>query len=83
MDIKDIRIEKLKQKILRFNGLMEELSQEFTAIIIEGNEGEFHDVVLEMIQSLYKAKETVKKVSYLVLGKETTEESFRKSGGDL
>ncbi|MFX1481285.1 MAG: hypothetical protein ACFFCI_24660 [Promethearchaeota archaeon] len=70
MDIEDIRIEKLKQKILRFSGLMEELSQEFSVIILEGNEGKFHDVVLEMIQSLYKAKETVKKISSLVLGKD-------------
>jgi hypothetical protein len=70
MDIEGIRIEKLRQKILRFNGLMEELSQEFTAIILEENKGKLHDVVLEMIQSLYKAKETVKKVSYLVLGKD-------------
>ncbi|MFX0140721.1 MAG: hypothetical protein ACFFDN_44195 [Candidatus Hodarchaeota archaeon] len=69
-NIEDIRIEKLRQKILRFNRLMEELSQELTAIIFEGNEGKLHDVVLEMIQSLYKAKETIKKVSYLVLGKD-------------
>jgi archaellum component FlaC len=69
MDFEAIRIEKLKQKIKRFNGLMEELSQEFIVIYHEGKEGLFHDVVLEMIQSLEKAQEMVKKVDDLVLGK--------------
>lgn len=69
MDFEAIRIEKLKQKIKRFNGLMEELSQEFTVIYHEGKEGMFHDVVLEMINSLKKAQEMVKKVDDLVLGK--------------
>ena len=59
--MEELRIEKLKQKIKRFNGLMEELSQEFTAIFLEGKEDKFHDIVLEMIKSLDKAQETVKK----------------------
>jgi len=58
--MEELRIEKLKLKIKRFNGLMEELSQEFTAIFFEGNEGKLHDVVLEMIKSLDKAQDTVK-----------------------
>lgn len=69
MNLEDIRIEKLKQKIMRFNGLMEKLSQEFTAIYLEGNERRFHDVVLEMIRSLDKAQEMVKTVNKLVLDK--------------
>lgn len=69
MNLEDIRIEKLKQKIMRFNGLMEELSQEFTVIYLEGNERRFHDVVLEMIRSLDKAQEMVKTVNKLVLDK--------------
>ncbi|MFX0030655.1 MAG: hypothetical protein ACFE8B_15690 [Candidatus Hermodarchaeota archaeon] len=67
MDIEDIRIEKLKQKIKRFNGLMEELSQEFTMIFLEGKREKFHDVVLQMIQSLDKAQQMVKQVKSLVL----------------
>ena len=69
MDFEAIQIEKLKQKIKKFNGLMEELSQEFTVIYHEGKEGMFHDMVLEMIHSLKKAQEMVKKVDNLVLGK--------------
>ncbi|MFX1454228.1 MAG: hypothetical protein ACFFDB_02530 [Promethearchaeota archaeon] len=69
--MEELRIEKLKQKILRFNGLMEELSQEFAVIYLEGSEDRFHDLVLEMMFSLKKAQETVKKVHDLVLGKET------------
>lgn len=75
MDLEDIRHEKLKQKIRRFNGLMEELSQEFAIIFLEGKEKKFQDVVLEMVQSLYKAREMVKKVNDLVLGKGKTENS--------
>ena len=75
MDLEDIRIEKLKQKILRFNGLMEELSQEFAVIFLEGKERKFQGVVLEMIQSLNKAQEMVKKVNDLVLGNNKTEKS--------
>jgi hypothetical protein len=75
MDLEDIRIEKLKQKIMRFNGLMEELSQEFAVIFLEGKERKFHDIVLEMIQSLHKAQEMVKKVNDLVLGNNQTEKS--------
>ena len=70
MNIDEIRIEKLRLKILRLNGLMEELSQEFTAIVLEENESKFHDVVLEMIQSLEKAQKTVKMVYKLVMGKD-------------
>lgn len=70
MNMEELRIEKLKQKIKRFNGLMEELSQEFTVIFLEGNAGKFRDSVLEMIQSLEKAQEMVKRVSDLVLGKD-------------
>jgi hypothetical protein len=73
MDLNDIRIEKLRQKILRFNGLMEELSQEFTAIILEGNKEKFHDVVLEMIQSLENARKMVKNVYSLVIGSNKTD----------
>ncbi|MHA1915182.1 MAG: hypothetical protein ACW98F_00590 [Candidatus Hodarchaeales archaeon] len=73
MDFDDIRIEKLRQKILRFNGLIEELSQEFTAIILEGNKEKFHDVILEMIYSLEKSQETVKTVYSLVLGEDKAE----------
>ena len=80
MNIEEIRIEKLKQKILRFNGLMEELSQEFTAVILEGNKRQFHDVVLGMIQSLYKARKTVKQVSSLVLGKDKIRDLKRGRG---
>lgn len=76
MNIEDIRIEKLKQKIKRFNGLMEELSQEFTVIYHEGKEGIFHDVVLEMIHSLEKAQEMVKRVQKLVLGRNSDENDF-------
>ena len=68
MDLEDIRIEKLKQKIMRFNGLMEELSQEFAVIFLEGKEKKFQSIVLEMIKSLNKAQEMVKKVNDLVLG---------------
>ena len=77
MDFEAIRIEKLKQKIIRFNGLMEELSQEFTVIYHEGNEKKFHDLVLEMIQSLEKAQEMVKQVCKLVLGKNSEEKDFK------
>ena len=76
MNIEDIRIEKLKQKIKRFNGLMEELSQEFTVIYHEGNEKIFHDLVFEMIKSLNKAQEMVKQVHKLVLGKNSDETYF-------
>ncbi|MFW9895087.1 MAG: hypothetical protein ACFFD7_04715 [Candidatus Thorarchaeota archaeon] len=69
--MEELRIEKLKQKISRFNGLMEELSQEFVVIYLEGSEDRFHDIVLEMMISLEKAQEMVKKVQDLVLGKET------------
>ncbi|MFX1281558.1 MAG: hypothetical protein ACFFA3_19570 [Promethearchaeota archaeon] len=69
ISIEDIRIEKLKQKIKRFNGLMHEISQEFTLIYHEGKEEVFQDMVLDMIQSLEKAKEMVKRVNNLVLGK--------------
>jgi len=71
--MEELRIEKLKQKIKRFNELMEELSQEFTATFFEGNEGKLHDVVLEMIKSLDKAQKTVKKAYELVLDKEKVE----------
>jgi len=71
MDFESVRIEKLKQKILRFNGLMEEISQEFTIIYHEGKEKEFYDIALQMIQSLEKAQTMVKKVKNLVLGKKT------------
>ncbi|MFX0023641.1 MAG: hypothetical protein ACFE9S_15045 [Candidatus Hermodarchaeota archaeon] len=67
--MEEFRIERLKQKILRFNGLMEELSQEFSVIYLEGVEDKLHDLVLEMMISLDKAREMVKKVSDLVLGK--------------
>ena len=77
MDMEDIRIEKLKQKIKRFNGLMEEISQEFTAIFFEGNEGKLHDLVLEMIKSLDKAQQTVKKAYELALGKDKAEKSLQ------
>jgi len=77
MDFDDIRIEKLKQKIMRFNGLMEELSQEFTAIILEGNKDKFRDIIIEMLRSLDKAQKTVREAYYLVLGEDETEESFR------
>jgi len=73
MNFNDIRIEKLKQKIMRFNGLMEELSQELTVIILEGNKEKFQNVVIEMLYSLKKAQEMVKKVDFLVLGKDKTE----------
>ena len=73
MDFDDIRIEKLKQKIIRFNGLMEELSQELTAIILEGKKEKFHDIVVEMLHSLAKAQEMVKKVDFLVLRKDKTD----------
>jgi hypothetical protein len=76
MNIEDIRNEKLKQKILRFNGLMEEISQEFTAIHLEGNEKKFHDVVLDMIKSLDKAQKTVKEAYNLVLDKDKAEKSL-------
>jgi hypothetical protein len=72
MDFDDIRIEKLRQKILRFNGLMEELSSELTIIVLEGNKKKFQDVILEMMVSLDKAQDTVKRVHSLVLGKEKT-----------
>lgn len=68
--MEELRIEKLKQKIKRFNGLMEELSQEFAVIFLEGNTGKFRDSVLEMLQSLEKAQEMVSRVSDLVLGKD-------------
>ena len=71
--MEELRIEKLKQKIKRFNELMEELSQEFTATFFEVNEGKLHDVVLEMIKSLDKAQKTVKKAYELVLDKEKVE----------
>lgn len=77
MDFEAIRIEKLKQKITRFNGLMEEVSQEFTVIYHEGNEKKFHDLVFEMIQSLDKAQEMVKQVQKLVLGKNLEEKAFK------
>jgi len=67
--MEEFRIERLKQKILRFNGLMEELSQEFSVIYLEGAEDKLDDLVLEMMISLDKAREMVKKVSDLVLGK--------------
>jgi len=73
--MEELRIEKLKQKIQQFNGLMEGLSQEFTATFFEGNEGKLHDVVLEMIKSLDKAQDTVKKAYELVLDKEKSEKS--------
>jgi hypothetical protein len=68
--MEEFRIEKLKQKILRFNGLMEELSQEFTVIFLEGNASKLEDLVLEMMKSLEKAQEMVKQVYDLVLGKD-------------
>ena len=77
MDFDDIRIEKLKQKIMRFNGLMEELSQELTAIIHEGKKDKFRDIIIEMLRSLDNAQKTVRKAYYLVLGEGETEESFR------
>lgn len=73
MDIENIRVEKLKQKIRRFNGLMGEISQEFTTLFFEGNEDMFHDVVLEMIKSLDKAQKTVRMAYSLVSGKDKTE----------
>ncbi|MFW9940129.1 MAG: hypothetical protein ACFFFT_03755 [Candidatus Thorarchaeota archaeon] len=73
MDFDDIRFEKLKQKIMRFNGLMEELSQELTAIILEGKKEKFHDIVIEMLHSLGKAQEMVKKVDFLVLRNDKTD----------
>ena len=73
MDIENIRVEKLKQKIKRFNGLMEEISQEFTSTFFEGNEDMLHDVVLEMIKSLDKAQQTVRMAYNLVSGKDKTE----------
>lgn len=48
---------------------MHEISQEFTLIYHEGKEEVFQDMVLDMIQSLEKAKEMVKRVNNLVLGK--------------
>ncbi|MFX1343968.1 MAG: hypothetical protein ACFFAI_02585 [Promethearchaeota archaeon] len=73
MDFDDIRIEKLKQKIMRFNGLMEELSQELTAIILEGKKEKLQDIVIEMLHSLGKAQEMVKKVDFLVLRNDKTD----------
>ena len=73
--MEELRIEKLKQKIKRFNGLMEELSQEFTATFFEGHKGKLHDIVLEMIKSLDKAQKTVRKAYELVLDKEKDEKS--------
>ena len=70
MNLEDIKIEKLKQKINRFNGLMEEISREFTIIYHEGGEQVFHDIVLDMMRSLEKSQEMVKKVYNLVLGKD-------------
>ncbi|MFX0083103.1 MAG: hypothetical protein ACFE94_15245 [Candidatus Hodarchaeota archaeon] len=80
MDFDDIRIEKLKQKIMRFNGLMEELSQELTAMFHEGKKEEFHDIIITMLRSLDKAQETVKTAYELVFGKDITEKSFNGSG---
>ena len=59
----------------RLGPVMEELSQEFTAIFFEGNEGKVHDVVLEMIKSLDKAQKMVKNAYGLVLDKEKAEKS--------
>ncbi len=52
---------------------MEELSQELTAIILEGKKEKFHDIVVEMLHSLAKAQEMVKKVDFLVLRKDKTD----------
>lgn len=67
------KIERLRQKIRDFNESMEDLSEELTTIFTEGKEGQFHDVALEMIKSLDKAQETVRKAYYLFLSKNKNE----------
>lgn len=77
MSFDDIRIEKLRQQIMRFNGLMEELSQELTAMVLEGKKDKFRDIMIEMLRSLDNGPKTVRKAYYLVLGEDDTEESFK------
>lgn len=62
------KIERLKQKIRDFNESMEELSEELTAIFTEGKEGKLHDVALEMIKSLDRARRNGKKSILFIFG---------------
>ena len=64
-DPEDRQIEKLQQKLTNFNRLIEEISHEFSDIILLGKEDKFHDLLMEMLQSLDNAQKTVKKAYYL------------------
>ena len=53
---------------------MKENSEQFTTILIEGKEEEFHDLVLDTIKSLDQAQQTARKAYNLSLTREITDD---------
>jgi flagellar hook-basal body complex protein FliE len=75
-DPEDRQIEILNQKITKFNRLMEEISHEFSDIILLGKEDKFHDLVIEMVKSLDTAQKMVKKVYYIFKRRNDSKENL-------
>ena len=73
MNPEDRKIEKLKQNIAQFNHLMKVISEEFSSLVLTGNEEQFHDILMEMLQSLDNAQKTVRKAYYLFERKKDTD----------
>lgn len=65
MNPEDRKIEKLKQNIAQFNHLMKVISEEFSSLVLTGNEEQFYDILIEMLRSLDNAQKTVRKAYYL------------------
>ena len=64
------KTERLKRKIKLFNAIMLNLSEDFTTIFHEGKEREFHDELLEMLESLDKAQKIIRDAYYLSFRKD-------------
>ena len=65
MNPEDEQIERLKQNIAQFNHLMKLISEDFSNLVLMGNEEAFHEILIEMVKSLDNAQETVQKAYYL------------------
>jgi len=59
------RKKEMLAKVKQFTLLMEEISEEIECIVVEHREDEYKDVIIEMLKSLDKAQQVVKRAYHL------------------
>ena len=59
------RKKEMLAKVKQFTLLMEEISNEIEAIVVEHREDEYKDLIIEMLKSLDKTQQVVKRAYHL------------------